>query len=618
MGLQPFSFQDAAVTDAFSFDAHPFNCLSPAEQLLVRDRASRVVFPKSAVVLSPGMEPLHVFVIVRGHLEQEEADDVVVFGPGDHVGFRSVMTARVNGPIVALDEVEVWRIPRETAQALLSGNNRFSAMIFAELSRRLSAAYDGSRSREFLSLMMVRLRDAYLRKPFYVDGDLDLVTVCRQLAVQGLTNALVRDARGGVERIGMFTTTDLRDALLGPVAPQALAVREVAKFELIVLPADAELFDALLAMIRHRVHRVLVKDGDEILGVLSQLDLMGFVSNQSHLIALQVQQAGTVEELKAAMAQQEGLVAVLHRGGMRIEIIAGLVSELNSQVFARLWSFVAPADLVRNSCLIVMGSEGRGEQILKTDQDNALLLRDGYAHSDLAGVTQRFSEALLSFGYPVCPGHIMVTNPLWCQPVPAFKDTIREWLYGPGLDGPMNFAIFMDARAVAGDAALLNEARDYASRILTGSDAFFSRFASAVDQFSGNTGGWWSRLAALRGRDEPVFDLKKLGTFPIVHGVRALALEHRLDELGTVARLQKLAERQAVSQDLVRDLVEALHFLMTLKLRNNLRQLQLGQPVDNRVELSSLGSLDRDRLKDSLAIIKRFRQHLGLHFKLEA
>ena len=182
----------------------------------------------------------------------------------------------------------------------------------------------------------------------------------------------------------------------------------------------------------------------------------------------------------------------------------------------------------------------------------------------------------------------------------------------------MNFAIFMDARAVAGDAALLREARDYASRILTGSDAFFSRFASAVDQFSGTSGGWWSRLTSLRGRDEPVFDLKKLGTFPIVHGVRALALEHRLEELGTIERLQKLAGRQAVSPELVRDLVEALHFLMTLKLRNNLRQLQLGQPVDNLVALSSLGSLDRDRLKDSLAIIKRFRQHLGLHFKLEA
>ncbi len=606
------------MSDTFSFDLHPFNCLSPVEQVLVRQAATRVVFAKDTLIFSPGMEPSHVFVLIRGHVQQEEAGDVVVFSPGKNFGFRSIMTACVSVSIITLEETELWQIPRQTVQTLLAGNTRFSAVVFADLARRLSAAEEGSRSREFMSLMMVKLRDAYLRKPFFVDGKLDLVSVCRLLSEQGLTNALVRDVQGGQERIGMFTTTDLRDALLRPVAPNALAVRDVAQFELIALESDAELFDALLVMIRHRVHRVLVKDGDEILGILSQLDLMGFMSNHSHLIALQVEQARTVDELKAAMAQQEGLITLLHQGGVRIEIISGLVSELNSQVFARLWSLVAPAELVRNSCLVVMGSEGRGEQILKTDQDNALVLRDGYAFEGLGEVTQTFSEALIAFGYPPCPGHIMVTNPQWCQSLASFKDTIRQWIYGSDVDGPMNLAIFMDARAVAGDAALLRDARGFAMGILVDSDAFFSRFARAVDQFSDPSSGWWSRLTALRGRDESqVFDLKKLGTFPIVHGVRALALEHHLEELGTVARLRALASKQVIAPDLARDLVEAMNFLMTLKLRNNLRQLQLGQVADNLVASSSLGTLERDVLKDSLAIIKRLRQHLGLHFKMD-
>jgi CBS domain-containing protein len=393
-------------------------------------------------------------------------------------------------------------------------------------------------------------------------------------------------------------------------------VREVAQFNLISLPADAELSEALLAMIRHRVHRVLVREGDDILGVLNQLDLMSFVSNHSHLIALQVDQALSVGELKAAALQMDGLIALLHSGGARIELIASLVSELNRQIFARLWSFVAPEDLVRNSCLMVMGSEGRGEQILKTDQDNALLLRDGYASAELAPSVQRFSQALAEFGYPPCPGNIMVTHALWCQPLARFRDSIRQWLYGAEADGPMHLAIFMDARAVAGDAALLREAKDYAHAILAGSDAFFARFVGAIEQFS-EPGGWWARLATLRGREEQVFDLKKLGTFPIVHGVRALALEHRLDEVGTAARLRTLVSRHHLPQDLARDLVEALHFLMGLKLRNNLRQKQLAQPVDNLAHLSSLGTLDRDLLKDSLAIIRRFRQHLRLHYKLD-
>ena len=88
--------------------------------------------------------------------------------------------------------------------------------------------------REMLSLLTARVRDAYVRKPFYVDGGLDLVSVCRALSAQGLTHALVRDEA----RLGIFTTTDLRDALLRPEPPATLAVRELARFELVEVDAD--------------------------------------------------------------------------------------------------------------------------------------------------------------------------------------------------------------------------------------------------------------------------------------------------------------------------------------------------------------------------------------------
>lgn len=472
-------------------------------------------------------------------------------------------------------------------------------------------------SREFLSLMMAPIRDAYLRQPLVVDGALDLVSLCRLLAQHGQTFALVRDARAGAQRIGMFTTTDLRDALLRGVPPQELAVREVAQFDLVALSPDAELSEALLAMIRHRVHRVLVREGDQIRGVLSQLDLMSYVSNHSHLIALQVEQAGSLDALKAAALQVDGLIALLQGGGARIDLICGLVSELNRQIFARLWSFVAPAELVRNSCLVVMGSEGRGEQALKTDQDNALLLRDGYHGPELAQSVQRFSAVLGELGYPPCPGGVMLTRPLWCQPLAGFRDSIRQWLYGAEPDGPMNLAIFMDARAVAGDAALLREARDHMLRILAGSDAFFARFVGAIDQFS-EAGPWWARLATLRGREEPPFDIKKQGLFPVVHGARALALQARLDELGTADRLRVLAARGQLAPELARDLVEVLHWLMGLRLRNHLRQKQLGLPLDNLLPLASLGTLERDLLKDALGIVKRFRQQLHQQFQLDS
>jgi len=360
----------------------------------------------------------------------------------------------------------------------------------------------------------------------------------------------------------------------------------------------------------------VVRDGEAIVGVLSQLDRMSFVSTYSHLIALQIEQATSVAELKQAALQMDAVIVLLHSDGIRIELVSSLVHELNRQLLARLWTMLAPPELVANSCLMVMGSEGRGEQILKTDQDNGLLLRDGFPLAGIEQVTARFTAALIEFGYPPCPGNIMVSNPMWCRPLADFKEGLRHWMFGPEPEGVMRLAIFLDAVAVAGDATLLQEARRFVDASLVDNDVFFARFVGAADQFS-EPGGWWARLGSLRGRDEQAFDLKKLGTFPVVHGARTLALQHHVAEIGTAARLRVLAERNHLPVQMARDLTEALHFLMVLKLDNNLRQRRSGEPVDNQVRLSTLGTLERDQLKDALAIIKGFRQHLRLSYRLD-
>ncbi|WP_326541119.1 putative nucleotidyltransferase substrate binding domain-containing protein [Pseudorhodoferax sp.] len=469
---------------------------------------------------------------------------------------------------------------------------------------------------EILTLVTARVRDTFVRKPLYVDGAADIVSVCRELSARGATHALVRDRTPqGEERLGIFTTTDLRDALLRPEPPNVLPVREVARFALVEVHPDAEVFEALWLMVQHRVHRLLVREGGEVRGVLGQLDLVSFVANHSHVVAQQIDHGETVDELRAAAARIDQMVALLHGSGIRIERITRLVTELNRRLFARLWSLVAPPALVRASCLLVMGSEGRGEQILKTDQDNGLLIADDADTTGLAEATAAFNRALSAFGYPPCPGGIMLTNPLWCQRLEDFRRTLSHWVYGAAPEGVMHLAIFYDAAAVAGDATLLQAARTYLDGELSDSGPFLARFALPADQFQ-EPGNWWTRLTARR--DETPLDLKKLGTFPIVHGVRALALQAGLHESSTAARLQALAAAGRLDAALARDLLDALHFLMGLRLSHQLRQRGAGQPAGNSLRAAELGTLEREPLHDALAIVRRFRQFLREHFRLDA
>jgi len=355
-----------------------------------------------------------------------------------------------------------------------------------------------------------------------------------------------------------------------------------------------------------------------VLGLLDQLDLASLVASHSQIATLQIDAAGSLAELLPAARRIDGMIGVLHGSGIRVDRIARLVSELNTRLLRRLWALTASPALQAGSCLLVMGSEGRGEQLLKTDQDNALLLRDGFDCPELEDVTARFSAGLAALGWPPCPGGVMLSNPRWRQPLAQFRHTLRGWVYGKGdgsePDSLIQLAIFFDARAVAGDATLLQEARAYLDSILVGQDTWLARFAAAADQFH-ESGHWFARLTT--PRDEQPVDVKKLGIFPIVHGVRALALQQGVHAQGTVARLAALAPGGPLDAALLRDLPQALHLLMSVRLTHQLRRRAQGQPADNELRPSELGTLEREPLRDALTIVKRLRASLRQHFRFD-
>jgi CBS domain-containing protein len=189
-------------------------------------------------------------------------------------------------------------------------------------------------------------------------------------------------------------------------------------------------------------------------------------------------------------------------------------------------------------------------------------------------------------------------------------------VHGADPEGPMRLAIFFDAAAKAGDASLLKEARDHLGREARQEGVGATQHAA--DQFQ-EPGHWLSRLAGRMspGRDEQALDLKKLGTFPIVHGVRALSLKYGVRAPGTVDRLAALVAAGRLEEGLARDLGDALHLLIGIRLTHQLRQRERGETATNEVRPSDLSTLEREPLHDALAIVKRFRLFLRQHFRFD-
>ncbi|MDO8459123.1 MAG: DUF294 nucleotidyltransferase-like domain-containing protein [Burkholderiaceae bacterium] len=603
---------------AFNFSASPFDCLTLDQQRLVRDSVDIAYFPKGKTILALGDPPTHLFVIIKGFVQQLDGNEVITtYGPDDTFDGRALVAGKVSSKFVAAEEVVAYQLAKQAVSDLIAENATFGALLFSDLSNKLSALSERQNRHELQSLTMARVDAAFIHPPHFVDADTSILDVVKTFQALRIGAVLVRDARAATSALGIFTTTGLQKAILHGTPLDQLPVRELANFSLVTVRPSDLIGDALATLIKHKVHRVLVAEGGHIHGILEALDLFGFLSNQSYQINEQIIAAQDVGALKVAAGQITRLIALLHRSGTKVNMIARLVQELNLRLFERAWHLIAPPDLVANSCLFVMGSEGRGEQLLKTDQDNGLVLRDGYVCSvDLAQVCQQFSAALTDFGYPQCPGNIMVSNPHWRQSVSEFSQMVRLWSVTASPDSLMELAIFLDAHAVCGDTSLLEKVRSAVFDLTADNDAMLARFASAIN-FFGSSHGWWNRLLSLGDKDGEQLDLKKVGTFPLVHGIRSLALAQRLTEVTTVGRIDALVAAGKLPEKLAADLIDSLHFFMGLKLKVGLQELDTGHAVSGGIQMEKLSSLDRDLLKDTLGVVKLFKVLLNQRFHLE-
>ncbi len=239
--------------------------------------------------------------------------------------------------------------------------------------------------------MLARSREC-MRRPHHLTKAATITEAVATLDARRVDSLLV-DGENGV---GMVTKTDLLNALVLEKWPQDAPVRSIANFSLITVRPDQYLFEALVAMTRHRVERVVVMEDDVPVGVVELTDALSHFSSRSHVVSLQVEQADDLASLSAASRLMPDLVRGLMAQGAKPRFVMGLLSALNGRIIGKTWDFLVDERYHGATCLMVMGSEGRGEQILKTDQDNGLILEENLAWPEREAVcvpsAMRFSN----------------------------------------------------------------------------------------------------------------------------------------------------------------------------------------------------------------------------------
>ncbi|MGY3901099.1 putative nucleotidyltransferase substrate binding domain-containing protein [Aeromonas lusitana] len=593
------------MTTLFNFARPPFDCLDEAARQRLGQSLSICYFRAGQTVLSPGETPPGLYLVIKGVVEESSPHQPFGdYGIDDLFDVRAQFDGHCRHRFDALEDTLCQLIPRAVFQGLCTDNPDFARYFTATLSERQREQERRSQlgQQNLAEFILTRIDPHHLQPALQLDRHTSLLAATEAMAARG-TDCLLYPASDG--SLSLATRKTLLHALTLSGLPLSAPLSLLTPAPLIGLPLGGYLFDALLLMTRHRIKRLVVWQGQEVAGVLHLTQVLSLFSAHSHVLTLRIARADNLAALEAVAREQQQLTRALHAQGIHTLFLMRLIATINEQLIAKAFTLVIPPEVQDKVCLLMLGSEGRGEQIQKTDQDNALILPDGLHWPSQQGDLANFSALLERLGYPPCPGRVMVSNPQWVKEETQWQQALEQACLNASEGDLLWLATLADAQAIAGDRALLAPiARQLRMRLGDRPDLLAEMARAAVAFHTPLT--LFGRLAqAPEG-----LDLKRGGLFPLVHGLRVLALEADILETPTLGRLEALVAQGRLSQDYGANLAEAFRLFIRLRLGG---QLKAG---DNRVRVDALSHGDRDLLRHALHQVKKFQQWLSIHFRL--
>ncbi|KGK41683.1 cyclic nucleotide-binding protein [Nitrincola sp. A-D6] len=608
------------MSESFNMDNLPFSLLSQKEQAVLNNNLDIAYFQKGETIIVAGEVPEGVFIILKGKVGESDGSELVNndaaasvfvhYQDEDYFGGWSVLNGKAIHNFIAVEETICHVLPTRTLMDLIASNALFADYFQQNLTAKREIVAQHGQNQDMAEFMLARIEDGTIREPLIVLEGTSILEATRMMREMKADCVLAKKGN----RYGMVTGTDLLDAVIIKSMPLESDVSEIASYRLITTDPQDYLFNALIMMTQQQIERVVVMRGSELFGIVELTDVLSHFSSHSHVIGLRVERAQTLDDLREAAQGLTDLIKALISTGVKIRFTMELLAAMNGRIISKLFDLVIPNDMRPHVCLIVMGSEGRGEQIMKTDQDNGLIFRDGLEWPEMQAVMQKFSETLISFGFPPCPGNIMVSNPEWVNSTDEWAAKLSRWSQKFDGESVMKLAIAVDGKPLAGNAAMFKVARNAFLRSIKDNDIFFSHFAKAALNFDTPL-TFFGNL-----KDKGMLDIKKGGIFPIVHGVRTMALEQRILETNTFKRIEALVEMQQLRKSVGENLAEALSLFVQIRLKHQIQRVEEStdgvDKTPNAIDLQRLNKLERDLLRDALRIVKDFKKYLASRYHI--
>ncbi|MGD9367137.1 MAG: putative nucleotidyltransferase substrate binding domain-containing protein [Desulfobacteraceae bacterium] len=617
-GVAPFSFlPEEAIEDAAS-------------------RLSSVFHPKGSILFSQGRSRVgYLYILQKGSAERYYAHNGQksmrdILSEGDVYGGISMLLN--DGLSVRTLEVTedayFYLLPRDKFLNICEAHSVFSEFFTDTFGKRmLDKSYAAILARtaappeEGLQLLNRPVRQICNPATVFGTPDMSIRQVAMRMQQENSTYLMVPSA--DPQSAGIITESDLTRKVIAKGYDISRPAVEVMSSPLRTIDEQAMVSDALLTMMKHNVKHLAVTGAqDQIIGVLSNRELVSAQGQSPLFLLREISRAESLEDIIQQHNRLPGIVKGLISSGATARNINRMITTVSDTILKKIMTFVmkemGPAPV--SFAFMILGSEGRGEQTLKTDQDNAIVF-DDVSEAELTEVTSFFLEVgrracklLDQAGYDYCEGEVMAQNPNWCQPLSTWMNYFLQWIHAAEAEDLLQASIFFDFRCGYGDEQLIESLKDH----LRGSIARWSGFLRYMTEnalyFKPPLGFFRNFVVESKGEHRDALDIKSAMT-PIVDFARVYALKNGITATNTMDRLHQLRVMKILTQEEYDEMEKAYSFLMQLRLtRHVTAAMDQKKSPDNFINPKRLTRIEQTMLKEIFKRIEKFQSKMNFEF----
>ncbi len=623
----------------------PFDALGEEELNAIVSKMEIAFFPRGEVIIQAGGEPakdLHIIHSgsVKISVHEDTGSEILVDlrGEGDVFGAVSLLHgSRALFDVTAREDLIVFLLPGRHFRELVNQNPDFQRHFSFSLARNLQAvrrshdprqpAITGSES---LGLETV-LKRSLVSELMTTDvlsclPHTPVREAAKRMSTRRVGSMVVQEETG--VPVGIVTDTDLRARVLAAGQDPSTPVAEIMSRPVRSIHTKAFAFEAMLEMIRHRVHHLVVVQGERMVGVISDHDVRVVTGAAPVGVMRDLDKLKHVDELDLVHQAIDPVMEMLLRLGGSAEYMLELVAEFNDRLTEKILELTelemeaegrgrAPVPF----SWLALGSAGRREQALRTPQNNGLVFATAPAErlptvkSWFLTLGQRVVERLERCGFPLSQQGLLASSPSWCMSEAQWQGLFLEMISGCDLCVLPTAGALFDLHGVHEEMAFAESLRLYVSQAVEANRLFLARLARVTPYSRPPLGFLREFVVDKSGKYQDRLDLKASALLPIVDGARVLALEQGLSVTSTLSRLAEVARRGILKDRFASDLREAYSFIVLLRVSRHLEARAAGREPHGYVTPASLNKVQRKMLKDSFNVISQFQDFLEQRFR---